>query len=503
MKLSEIYSKCSEFVSGSTDMGSGIDITGVEYDSRKVESGTLFVAVKGYESDGHLYIDSAIEQGASAVLVLEERFEEMKSLHSDKVVIIASQDTRRALSKFASVFFGDPSSLMHITGITGTNGKTSMTYLLEAVYKSKNMKCGVMGTVNYRWPGFEREAPNTTPESRDIQEMLRNMYDAGVRHVVMEVSSHALDLSRVDDIQFDTAVFTNLTGEHLDFHGDMESYLSAKKKLFKLLSESNKKARYAVLNGDDEHSESIAELIKDRDVKILTYGFREGSDLLTEEETVKNVIGGLEYNITCNSETLKVGLKLAGRFQLYNSLGALGASLASGINLEDAIDGLSRLENVPGRFEVIDSSHGFYAVVDYAHTSDALLKLLQSIGEMDHERIITVFGCGGDRDRKKRPEMGRIAVEYSDYAIVTSDNPRTEDPGLIISDILKGIESENYVVEPERETAIEKAVAMAGKDDIIVIAGKGHEDYQIIGKEKIHFDDRETASRYINMRPAI
>jgi len=498
MKVEELIDKSKGFIVCPDDSFLSAEVTGVEYDSRKVEKGSLFVAVKGYESDGHDYVKSALEKGAAAVLVSEERVSEFSGIDA---VLLASADSRRALSMSASLFFHDPSSKMHITGVTGTNGKTSFTYLLESIYEANGIKCGVMGTVNYRWPGFEMEAPNTTPESRDIQEMLRKMSDAGVTYVVMEVSSHALELCRVADVKFDTAVFTNLTGEHLDFHGEMDSYFAAKNKLFGLLAEAGKGK--AVINCDDDYSRRIIESLKGSGVEVLTYGLESDSDIHAAPESVENLITGLNYNVKYNENNYDVSLSVAGRFQLYNSLGAFGAALAAGMKPEDAIRGLESLVNVPGRLEVIDSSHGFFAVVDYAHTSDALLKLLQSVKEMEHNKIITLFGCGGDRDRTKRPQMGKIAVEYSDFTIVSSDNPRTENPDAIIEDILKGIVGDSFAVEPDREKAIERAVSMAEKNDIIVIAGKGHEDYQIIGREKIHFDDREIAEKYISARPAL
>ncbi len=503
MKIAELVEKSLGFVICPDEDGLSVEISGVEYDSRKAAPGSLFVAVMGYESDGHSFVRQAIEKGAAAVMVSDDRYGEFRDVENKGVIILTSSDTRRALSMASSVFFRNPSSKMHITGVTGTNGKTSFTYLLESVFQSQGIRCGVMGTVNYRWPGNEVEAPNTTPESRDIQEMLKKMYDSGVTHVVMEVSSHALELSRVIDVNFNTAVFTNLTGEHLDFHGDMETYFSAKNKLFQFLAGGDKPGRTAVLNVDDDYSVRIGKELRDSGVSILNYGVSMGADILAENSSVKNLITGLAYKLEFMGNTFDVSLGVAGRFQLYNSLAAFGAAVAAGMEPDAAVSGIEKLVNVPGRLEVIDSSHGFFAVVDYAHTSDALLKLLQSVKEMEHSRIITVFGCGGDRDRKKRPEMGRIAVEYSDFAIVTSDNPRTENPDAIIEDVLKGIERENYAVEPDRERAIERAVSMAEANDIIVIAGKGHENYQIMGREKIHFDDRETASRFINERPSL
>ncbi len=497
MKVSRLVEKCEGFLAYGKGALQEATFLNLEYDSRNVSSQTLFVAVQGYEIDGHDFVAHAVEMGASVVLVSRERVSDFASEFGDRVVVLCAADTRRALSKVSSVFYDEPSSKLHVTGVTGTNGKTSFTYLLESVYKSAGLKCGVMGTVNYRWGENVMDAPNTTPESRDVQEILSMMYDSGVTHVIMEVSSHALDLGRVLDVEFDTAVFTNLTGDHLDFHGDMDSYFDAKMKLFEQLASGSKKSLTAVLNGEDCYSEKIEERLCQSNVKILKYGMSSGLSIEALGDSMKNRITGFEYTLGYDGEKFPVSLGLCGKFQMFNSLAAFGAAIAAGLDAKSTVSGLENLKNVPGRLEVIDSGLGFCVIVDYAHTSDALLKLLQSVNEMDHGRIITVFGCGGDRDKTKRPEMGGIALANSHVAIVTSDNPRTETPGDIIEDIVKGMDGGNYEVEVDRERAIEEAVSMAQEGDIIVIAGKGHEDYQILGVDKIHFDDREMARKYI------
>lgn len=476
------------------------DILSIEYDSRKTTAGSVFVAVAGLESDGHNYINDAVQKGAAAVVISADRADEFREFAGKGTALLLSDDTRKSLSRLSAVFCGNPSQKLHVTGVTGTNGKTSITYLLESIFAENNIKCAVMGTINYRWGGREAEAPNTTPESREIQYMLRQMLDEGVTHVIMEVSSHALELNRVDDVAFDNAVFTNLTGDHIDFHKTMDNYFSAKRRFFDLLNESPKSDKTAIINIDDSYGEIIARDCEKMNFRTVTFGFSGSAAIKAHDKSVENRITGLAYTFEDSGNKRALKLKLAGKFQAHNSLAAYASAVNSGLASETVCAGMEKLESVPGRLQVLDAGKGFFMVVDYAHTPDALLKLLQSVAEMEHNRIIALFGCGGDRDRTKRPVMGGIAAENSDFAIVTSDNPRTENPDDIIKDILAGINKTNYMVESDREKAIEKAVNMAEPGDIIVIAGKGHEDYQIIGKTKRHFDDREMALKYAYMR---
>ncbi len=502
MKISNIINNSGMLVKPAEKFNDS-DITSIEYDSRKVTGSALFVAVEGFESDGHKFVGSAVNNGCRCILVNESRYAEFSILADRGVVILVSENTRRALSVVSSVFFGRPSEKLHVTGITGTNGKTSITYLMESVYASQGISCGIIGTVNYRWKGKTLPAPNTTPESKDIQELLKMMLDDGVTHVVIEVSSHALELNRADDIEFDSVVFTNLTGDHLDFHKTLDAYFNAKKKIFDLLEKSLKKNKTAIVNIDDDYGRKIYNDKNRYSFNMKSYGTSDGADLRAAENSIENRITGISYNLTCDSAEYKVLLRLAGKFQVYNSLGAFGSAFYSGIKAEAVINGMCMLASVPGRLQVVESKLGFYTVVDYAHTGDALLKLLQSVNEMPHGKVIAVFGCGGDRDRTKRPVMGRIAFDNSDVAIVTSDNPRTEDPELIIRDIIDGMGTGDYVVEPDRESAIALAVKKAADGDIVVLAGKGHEDYQIIGKTKRHFDDREMALKYMTERERV
>ncbi len=475
--------------------GNGTVVTSVEYDSRAVKKGSLFVAVEGYKSDGHRFVQAAVESGAAAVCVAADRVNDFASLGERGTAILAAGDTRTALSRLSAAFFGFPSRAMLTIGITGTNGKTSITYMLEAILGKHGLNPGIIGTINYRWGGKTWPAPNTTPESRDLQEILWRMKRDGVTAVVMEVSSHALELRRADDIDFDAAVFTNLTRDHLDFHHDFEHYFEAKKRLFQLLETSFKKGRCGIVNADDEYGRELLLLRNQYSYPVKSFGIEHEADYMPEGAGIVNAIDGVRYRMERPDAGVHVALNLPGRFQLYNSLAALSVAHQMGVPYETITQGLAGLETVPGRFDVLRTERGFVVIVDYAHTVDALLKLLKSVNELAHRRVITVFGCGGDRDRTKRPLMGKVAEENSDLVIVTSDNPRTEDPELIIRDIAAGLERKNHEIIPDREEAIGRAVTVAGEGDIVVIAGKGHEDYQIIGTEKIHFDDKEVAAR--------
>lgn len=500
IKISEIVKGSEGIVKFAGSVPPDFSVSSVEYDSRRVTGDSLFVAVEGYESDGHMFINAAVSNGCKAVLLSSSRVGEFSALADKGIALLVSGDTRRALSVVSAVFYRNPSHSLHVTGVTGTNGKTSITYILETIYSSRGISCGVIGTVNYRWAGKTVPAPNTTPESKDIQELLRQMLDDGVTHVVMEVSSHALELNRADDVEFDTVIFTNLTGDHLDFHKNIENYFLAKRRIFSLLLQSCKHKRTAVVNMDDEYSRRIYAEREIYPYGMITFGIDHDAVLKAEKDSIEDKITGIRYRAAMNGSVKDVSLRLAGRFQVYNSMAALGAAVAAGIPLDDAVRGMSMIDGVPGRLQVVDAGLGFYAVVDYAHTGDALLNLLQSVNEMPHNRIVTVFGCGGDRDKTKRPVMGRIAVQNSDIAIVTSDNPRTEDPDAIIKDVIGGMAGTEYRSEPDREKAIALAVSLAEKGDIIVLAGKGHEDYQIIGKTKRHFDDREVVLKYMSER---
>lgn len=496
--LSDLLREDGENISCRGDTGR--EIASIEYNSSKIRPGSLFVAVEGFSSDGHRFIEDAAARGASAVVLSAGREEEFSSLAGRNITLISSANTRRALSLFSSAFYRHPTRRMPVIGITGTNGKTSTTYMLESIFSAAGYSPGVIGTVNYRWKGREIPAPNTTPESKDLQEVIAAMAADGADVLVMEVSSHGLKLNRVDGIDFDMAVFTNLTRDHLDFHRTFEDYFDSKRMLFQNLGESRKNNRAGIINADDEYGRILLEERGRYPYPLVSLGLGRDADYRPVENSIRSDIAGIRYMLERPEEGTEIRLGVTGRFQVYNSLCALAVAHRMRVPLEAILEGLASVENIPGRFDRVPSKTGFHVIVDYAHTNDALLKLLQSVRELSPGRIITVFGCGGNRDRTKRPLMGKVAAVNSDRVIVTSDNPRGEDPGAIIRDIVADLKASNLEIIADREEAIRKAIGMAEKDDIVVIAGKGHEDYQIIGNIKSHFDDREMARKYIAAR---
>jgi UDP-N-acetylmuramoyl-L-alanyl-D-glutamate--2,6-diaminopimelate ligase len=410
--------------------------------------------------------------------------------------------------------FGNPSARLCLIGVTGTNGKTTTTYLLESILTAAGCKCGVLGTVNYRYNNKTYPAPNTTPESYEMQKILRTMADEGITHVIAEVSSHAIDLKRVDDCDFDLGVFTNLTHEHLDYHLTMENYFQAKKRFFAEVLPQSKKAhpQKMIINGDDKWGKII---LKDVELPALTYGVEKNN--VVKAASYELSLVGIKTNIDLAGVTISIQTPLVGKFNIYNILAA--AAAAKSLQIPEAVikAGIENLSYVPGRLERIDSSFGFTVLVDYAHKPDALKQVLQNLVEFKKKRIITVFGCGGNRDTGKRPLMGEAATFYSDLTIVTSDNSRLEDPLVIIAEIEKGIDGNKikkaasdhlsahrdahcYTVIPDRRKAIETAIMEAQPEDIVLIAGKGHEDYQILGTKKISFDDRIVAAQALELR---
>lgn len=498
-RLSDILKDCKcslELVSGNPE----VEISSIEYNSSRIVHNSLFVAVEGYQSDGHKFIKDAVDRGAGAVVVSKQRLGEFDILKKDGLAVLLAENTRRALSGISAAYFGFPSSKIPVIGITGTNGKTSITYMLESIFKSAGMVPGVIGTVSYRWMGKEIPAPNTTPESKELQKLIHLMVNDGVTCVIMEVSSHALKLNRADDIEFNAGVFTNLTRDHLDFHGTFEDYFDSKQRLFSLLEESGKPNRAGIINIDDSYGKQILDSSGKYSYPLLSYGVENSADYCPEIQSIKNSIDGISYVLENPVKGLHITLSALGRFHVYNSLCAFAVAHRMGVDPEIIRKGLADIHSIPGRFDRIRSNSGFNVIVDYAHTNDALLKLLESARELHPQRLITVFGCGGNRDKSKRPIMGDIAARHSDFVIVTSDNPRNEIPEDIIADIVAGIKGANFEVEADREKAIRRAISFAQAGDLIVIAGKGHEDYQIIGNEKRHFDDHEVARRLINER---
>lgn len=454
-----------------------LELTGISYDSRQVKPGQLFVAVTGFAADGHGFIPMAVEKGAAAILC-------EKPPEKD-IPYVQVENSRKALALCSANFFGHPAEKMTFIGITGTNGKTSSTYLLKTVLeKTLGAKVGLVGTIQNMIGDQVLETERTTPESYELQKLFSEMAEAGCSHVIMEVSSHSLVLDRVAGIRFRVGVFTNLTQDHLDFHHTMEEYRDAKAMLFR-------RSDWGVFNGDDPATEKILE---GADCRVLTFGRQSGNDLVAEAETLHS--DGVEFTACYQGQQAHASLCIPGSFTVYNGLGVLGAALALGVSLTDAAEALKTAKGVKGRVEVVPTPGKDYTIlIDYAHAPDGLENVLTSVRGYCKGRLIAVFGCGGDRDNTKRPIMGEIGARLADIAIITSDNPRTEDPFKIIDMILAGIpDKSNCFVEENRRKAIRMAMDMAKRGDIIVLCGKGHETYQILGTEKTHLDEREVVA---------
>lgn len=455
------------------------EISFITDNSENVTSSSLFVCIKGARGDGHRYGRDAARKGA--VIVCEHSIGV-----SDEIIV---KDTRRAYADFCGAFFSNPARRMKLIGITGTNGKTTTAFLLKDIFEKNGYKCGLVGTVQDMAGDTVFYSERTTPDSFELNCLFSKMVKRGCEYCIMEVSSQALSQGRVDGLSFDCAVFTNLTQDHLDYHGTFENYAKAKKKLFSM-------CRKGIINIDDEKGLYMTHGEK---CQSVTYSLLEDS----ADYTAKNIVqksNGTEYEIIHKNKSIKVKVGIPGLFSVYNSLAAIVCASQEGIPLEKAVQVLKDSKGVKGRAEVVPTNRDFTVIIDYAHTPDSLENILKTIKGFAQGRIITVFGCGGDRDKAKRPVMGEIAVKFSDYLIVTSDNPRSENPQEIIKDILKGCKNAEITVETieNRRKAIERALAIGEKDDIILLAGKGHETYQILGDKKIHFDEREIVSEYLN-----
>jgi UDP-N-acetylmuramoyl-L-alanyl-D-glutamate--2,6-diaminopimelate ligase len=447
-------------------------VTAVTVDSRTVGPGALFVALRGAHSDGHAYVSQAVAKGAIAVVV-EAAHQPHVPGH---VTVVHVPDTRRALSPLAAAFYGDPSHALDVAGVTGTNGKTTTTHMIAAICNRANRPCGVIGTVGADFGAQSWTLANTTPLPPELQGLLAAMRDAGAATVAMEVSSHALALDRVEDVRFRVGVLTNVTRDHLDFHQTLESYAAAKRRLFSL-------AQTCVINVDDEHGARWATDLRARGVETLTYSNGRAANLVATNVAVEP--GGSRFTL----DDLEFDIRLPGRFNVWNALAAIGTARTLGIDDTDSAAGLAELDRVPGRMEHVRGG-AIDVVVDYAHTPDALENALRSLRETTRGKLFVVFGCGGDRDRGKRPEMGAIAARLADRVIVTSDNPRSEDPGTIAAEIVAGSGTQStVVVELDRRRAIERAVYEAGAGDVVLVAGKGHEAYQLVGERVLDFDD--------------
>lgn len=466
------------------DKGIDRSYDGIEYDSRKIQKNFIFIALDGANVDGHNFIDSAVENGATCIVVSKE----VELKHNVSYVLV--KNLRQKLGYIASNFFNWPQKKLTIIGVTGTNGKTSSTYMIEKLM-GMDKKITRIGTIEYKVDNEVIEAVNTTPESLDLIKIFDKSLRKNVDYVIMEVSSHSLELGRVETLDFDYALFTNLTQDHLDYHKTMENYFLAKRKLFLKLKDKNN----AVINIDDDYGKRIySELILNND-EVISYSLNKAD--LSGEFLESNKV-----RLAYKDKSYEVNYNLLGEFNLYNTLGAIGIVLKLGYTFEFILNKLIELKAAPGRFESVDCGQGYRVIVDYAHTPDALENVINVAKNIKNRgRVITLFGCGGDRDRTKRPIMAKISQDLSDISILTSDNPRTEDPEQIFLDIKKGFsDKKDYIFEPDREEAIKKAIKLAKKNDIILIIGKGHETYHIVGLKKYHFDDKEIARREIVRR---
>jgi UDP-N-acetylmuramoyl-L-alanyl-D-glutamate--2,6-diaminopimelate ligase len=486
MKIRDLFGN----VPGVEVSGGDTDILGLAYSSRQVEPGFLFAAVRGEKTDGIRFVGEALQRGAAAVLAEGPRPQTWPAAW------VRALDVREALALAAANFYGHPSMKLKVVGVTGTKGKTTVTYLLESILLKAGFSPGVIGTVSYRWAGKTSSAGRTTPEAPDMQRMLSEMLAAGVTHGLIEVSSHGLDLKRVWGIHFDIAVFTNLSAEHLDYHESMEDYFEAKKKLFFL----NAKKRTPVVNLDDPWGKR---LIAELPLKTVSFGFEPAA--IVRAENYRLTEGGIKADVDYPGGQIKVCSPLMGRHNLYNILAAIASALALNVPAPAIKEGIAALKGIPGRLEKIENPLGFQVYVDYAHTDQAMKSLLETVRELKPSRILLVFGAGGDRDKGKRPRMGEVAAALADITFLTSDNPRSEDPLAIISDIEKGLtqgKAKDYKVVPDRREAIAQALAAARKGDVVLVAGKGHEHYQTFKDKTIPFDDGQVVRELLSVMEA-
>lgn len=493
MKLSELTS----VLAATTIIGDGeVDISGLQTDSRRVIPGDLFICLPGHTVDGHDYAVEAGENGAAA-LVVNRRLDTALP----QVVV---KDCRHAMAILADAFYDQPSKRMTIIGVTGTNGKTTTTYLIDKIMSDFGLKTGLIGTIEMKYDGRSFPISRTTPEALELQRSLNDMAQTGAKFCVMEVSSHALEQGRVKGTDFRTAVFTNLTQDHLDYHNSVEDYQNAKGLFFSRLgnafAKDPKQRKYAVLNADDKASEQFAKLTA---AEVITYGLHEKADV--RASGIGITAQGTSFHVDTFRGSTDISLKMIGKFNVYNTMAAIAAALLEDIPLQEIKKSLESVPGVEGRVEAVDAGQPYAVIVDYAHTPDGLDNVLRSIKEFAQNKILTVFGCGGDRDKSKRPIMGKIAAKLSDIVIITSDNPRTEDPDRILKDIEAGlledgVSEKRYQLIVDRRQAIKKAIEMASPGDVVLIAGKGHETYQLIAGNVFNFDDRIVAKEVIRGR---
>lgn len=469
-----------ELISGTLEQ----EVRGITYDSRKVLENDIFICITGFSVDGHMFASKAIENGAK-IIILER---EVTNIPND-ITVIKVNDTRKVMPKIASDFYYNPSKDFNLIGVTGTNGKTTTVFFIETILNNIGKKTGLIGTIENHVGKKVIQTERTTPESLDLQQLFYEMKNESIDTVIMEVSSHALDLHRVDCSNFNIGVFTNLTQDHLDYHKTKENYLKVKTKLFKMCN-------IGVINIDDEASEYI---IKEATCEhIITYStIDSNANIYAKDISLSS--NGVKYKLVLEENEYDVEFAIPGKFSVYNSLSAIGACYAVGLPIKSVIEALKKVKGVKGRFQSIKSKKGYSVIVDFAHAPDGLYNVLKTIQEFCEGKIITVFGCGGDRDKTKRPIMGKFAGDYSDFCVITSDNPRTEDPQIIINEIEEGIKDTDcpYTTILDREEGIHFALSMAEENDVVLVAGKGHENYQIIGDKKIHFDDIEVVEQFL------
>jgi UDP-N-acetylmuramoyl-L-alanyl-D-glutamate--2,6-diaminopimelate ligase len=470
-----------EIIQGEIDC----DINKINYDSRKITTSDIFICIKGYATDGHKYVDKAIENGAKVIVIQDD-----VKIKNNEITIIKSSDTRKALALMGANYYDNPSNKMKIIGVTGTNGKTTTAFMIKDILESDNKKVGLIGTIaNYI--GDEKiHTERTTPESLELQELFSEMADKGVEYCVMEVSSHSLELDRVYGVKFEVGIFTNLTRDHLDFHKTFENYYKAKFKLFE-------RSRIKIVNIDDNYGKQvIADLSELKSENVISFSVKGNSTFKAVDEEMGS--RNIKFKVSLQKEEVFI-LNIPGEYNIYNALGAIAACFKVGIKVESIKKGIEKAV-VPGRCERVGVEYNlpYEIIIDYAHTPDGLENILKTAKAFTKGRLISIFGCGGDRDKVKRPQMGKISTDIADITIITSDNPRSEEPMDIIKDIQVGLEEKSYIVIENRKEAIKEAINIAKEDDVIVIAGKGHETYQILKNETIHFDEREVVKEILD-----
>ncbi len=476
MELSKLISKIKVIsINGNTN----IEVTGINHDSRKIKSGDIFIAIEGFRVDGHNFIQQAIDNGAKAIIL-------SKKIFIDKdITVVEVEDSRLALAKVSSEFYDNPSEKIELVGITGTNAKTTTTYLIKSIFEVANKKTGVIGTIGSVVDEQLVKSENTTPESLELQQILNLMVNSKHDSCVMEVSSHSLELNWVAFCKFNIGIFTNLTTDHLDYHKTIENYFRAKVRLFYMTDKCN------IINTDDEYGRRIIEEISRIETPLLTYGIQRKADI--KADGIEYSSDGVKFMLNTPKGNVRIKMNIPGHFSVYNGLAASACAYAMGIGIDDIKKGLEKVEGVRGRLEVVPTDKDFTVMIDFAHTADALEKVLTIVDQFAQGRKVIVFGAGGDRDTSRRAPMGKVAGKHCDLCIVTSDNPRTEDPIAIIEDIVEGVKSVNgnYVTIVDRKEAIRYALENSEPNDIIILAGKGHETYTILGDKKYPFDERE------------